>query len=280
MKPTRVKTKRGEKLIYKKAPLEKFMEQTRYGYVSKKKITASNQNVSSEIELTPKQRYVKNFLNSLGGNNKGQPKVKKIIACVLRKSKEYDVDYVQHLVAGITANTDTDFEMVCISDTDVSQWCKWLKFEHNWPSWWCKLELFTHPYLRGKDIVYFDLDTIIQGNITSLVEYQHNFSMLRDFYFRKRFGSGVMAWSGDRSYITEAFKEEVHIKEYVTSENWGDQAFIRDNVKDKIDIIQDVTKVRVASYKNIIKNRNNKLSDCDVLCFHGNPKPRRFNWKP
>lgn len=281
MKPTKIKTKSGEELVVKKSPIERFMEGKRYSYSKRAtpKPTQKKLNPPEPVEETPKQKYIKKFLRRILENKKGPTQLKKTIACVLRKSKEYDVDYVEHLVKGIKGNLHVDAEIVCISDTNVSHVCKQIEFEHDWPSWWCKLELFSHPYLKGKEVVYFDLDTIIQGDITPLVEYDHNFSMLRDFYFKQRFGSGVMAWKGDRSYITKAFNPHKHPKEYVTSENWGDQAFIRDNVGEKIGIIQDVTTVKVDSYKLITKKRGKSLRDCDVLCFHGKPRPRSRKWK-
>lgn len=162
---------------------------------------------------------------------------------------------------------------------NVSKYCTWIEFENDWPGWWSKLELFSHPYLKGKEIVYFDLDTVIQRDVTPLIEYNHDFSMLRDFLFDKRYGSGIMAWKGDRSYITEKFILEKHPKEYVTSENWGDQAFIRDNVNQKIQVLQDLPiNIKICSYKNT-QHRVRNRKDFNIVCFHGKPRPRDVRWK-
>ena len=223
-------------------------------------------------------KYVKDFLNKL--NSSENKHKNKIVAFVLRKSKDYDVDYLEKILSSLRENISVEVEYVCLSDIDVSSYCTWIKFQHDWPGWWSKLELFSHPYLRGREVVYFDLDTVIQGDITPLIEYDHNFSMLRDFLFDHRYGSGVMAWKGDRSYITNNFKIDIHPKTYVTSENWGDQAFIRDNVNEKIEVLQDLLpdKVKICSYKSSRHRIKNK-KEYHIVCFHGKPRPREVQWR-
>lgn len=225
------------------------------------------------VEIDEKTKYVKETLNRLLNSNL-EPPMKKTIAFVLRKSPEYDIDYLIRIIESLKKNVTVDVEYVCISDVDVSDICTWIQFENDWPGWWSKLELFSHPYLKGKDIIYFDLDTVINRNIDHLITYNHKFSMLRDFLFKQRYGSGIMAWSGDRSYITRAFDLDVHPQKYVTSEDWGDQAFIRDNVREKIEIIQDLTRVKVGSYKKTPNRRS-----MDIICFHGKPRPRDVKWR-
>ena len=299
MKPVQIKRKNGEvvrqerdKLKKKRNfTLEKYMSTRRTGDTIKQQETKQdksdnsnniNINNKSDPELSDeakeKKMYIEKFLSSLTASSKSIKYKKKIVAFVLRKSKEYDVDYLEKILESLKQNINVEVEYVCLSDIDVSKYCKWLKLENEWGGWWSKLELFTHPYLKGKDIVYFDLDTVIKGDITPLITYDHSFSMLRDFYFDHRFGSGVMAWSGDRSYISKQFDPVNHPKKYITSEDWGDQAFIRDHVNQEIEILQDLSLVNIMSYK---VSRKKKLSmlRADIVCFHGKPRPREVRWK-
>lgn len=230
-----------------------------------------------------KRKYCINMLDRLINQHtmeqeekKEDVKERKLVVFVLKKSPEYDIDYVEKLITSLKEHITVDVEFVGLSDTDVSEYATWINFEHDWSGWWCKMELFSHPYLRGKNIIYFDLDTVINKNIDPLIEYNHSFTMLQDFYFPKRYGSGLMAWSGDRKYITEKFmaSPKHHIKKYVTSQNWGDQAFIRDHVNQKIEIMQNITPVRVGSYKV-----SSRRFDYHIICFHGKPRPRSVGWK-
>lgn len=301
MKPVEIKTKSGKPIIrsrneMKKAKnltLERYMSTRRTGDKTKPEIPKEvKKDVKNETvpisekrkeeyskEELDKKEYINIFLASLTQENESSLAYeKKIVAFVLKKSKEYDVDYLEKVLDSLKTNINVEVEYVCLSDIDVSKYCKWLKLENGWAGWWSKLELFTHPYLKGKDVVYFDLDTIIKNDITPLIKYNHSFSMLRDFYFNHRYGSGVMAWSGDRSYISEQFDPIEHPKKYVTSEDWGDQAFIRDHVNQEIETLQDLSLVNIMSYK-LARKKRESLLNADIVCFHGKPRPREVRWK-
>lgn len=203
--------------------------------------------------------------------------MKKTIALVLRKSADYDVDYVEKLVHSLKKNIkDEEIEYVCISDTALGNICTKINFEYNWPGWWSKLELFSHPYLKGKPVIYFDLDIIVKKDITDFVSTNHNFSMLRGLSKNGIVNSSIMAWSRDRSYISKQFDPSIHIYEYKQKNKWGDQDFIRNHVNDKISFIQDSFPDMISSkkYSNIKRIRSSR-----IVCFHGKPRPRDVKWK-
>lgn len=266
--------KREVKIKYKTSEGYKEKEDI----LSKKIVKKNEQHFAKDISIDKKTQYVKYFLNRIRSIQEEKPNHmnKKIIACVLRRSKDYDVDYVNHLIQSLKMYVNVDVEYVCISDVDVSDICTWIQFENDWPGWWSKLELFSHPYLKGKDVVYFDLDVIVKDDITDFISKKHNFSMLRGLSKDGIANSSIMAWSKDRSYISKQFNPDIHIVEYKQKNKWGDQDFTRIHVNDEISFIQDHFPYMVASKKYSSKE---EISSSKIVCFHGKPRPREVGWK-
>ena len=129
------------------------------------------------------------------------------IACVLRSGGPYDGRYVRNLRAGVRhglAGRPATF--VCLTDVpdEVAADCdEVVVLEKNYPGWWSKLELFRLP----GPCIYFDLDTLVIGDIGSLYEAvaaaDVGFWMLKPFLHTETWASGVMAWAGDWSSITQ-----------------------------------------------------------------------------
>ena len=197
------------------------------------------------------------------------------IACVLKTSREYDVDYVEMLVSSIKRYGDTNVDIVCVSDNkQVEKYCDYLPLERGLDGWWNKLELFSHPGLSGRSVLYFDLDTVIRGSFSHVLQHDHTFTMLQDFMYPHRLASGVLAFSGDHSNIGSTITQE-ELNTYVgKNRNVGDQAYIEDHVTPKVDKFQDLFPDTFCSYK-VHKDSRRKFP---VVCFHGRPRPRQVNW--
>jgi hypothetical protein len=142
------------------------------------------------------------------------------VACVLRSGGHYRPGHV----AGLRAQVEhflPDARFVCLSDMQVD--CERIQFESGWPGWWSKISLFDH--FKGRTL-YLDLDTVIVKDPDPLVT--GAFTMIRNWVYPSLLCSGVMSWDGDYSHITRAFEPvaERVMAEYVTRNQWGDQAFI------------------------------------------------------
>jgi|APCry1669192522_1035417.scaffolds.fasta_scaffold01538_4 hypothetical protein len=128
--------------------------------------------------------------------------------------------------------------------------------------------------------LYFDLDTIIVGPLDRVAAYPHRFTALADFN-SGRLGSGVLAWSGDYSFLLDAFNADpVGIAhQYDESEpkhgRIGDQAFIEDQFESRgidVDTFQGLFgEGLIVSYK-VHDCREAVPENASVVCFHGNPK--------
>jgi hypothetical protein len=181
---------------------------------------------------------------------------------VLKSGGCYTPEYVEILKAGVDANL-SGHEFICLSDMDVPGK---LPLERDLPGWYSKLEIFR---LKGK-VLYFDLDTIITGDLTDIASYPHRFTMLQDFMFPDQCASGVMAWDGDYSHIYENFDVSM-IENYLKRPKFGDQGYISEQVK--ADTFQSLFPGQIMSRK-----MHRHRESARVVCYHGHPRPHQTGW--
>jgi hypothetical protein len=182
------------------------------------------------------------------------------VVCVLKSGGCYTPEYVDRLKKGVDLHLK-GHNFVCFSDVDVP--CDRIPLTKNWPGWWSKLEIFT---LTGKTL-YFDLDTVITGDLTLIAEYPHKFTMLSDFYVLEKPASGVMAWDGDYRYILDDYDHNQ------TYPGHGDQGYIATKVQPER--FQNLFPRQIVSRK-VTETRNDNER---VVCFHGEPRPHEVNWQ-
>jgi len=116
--------------------------------------------------------------------------------------------YVSNLAASLHRHVSIPYTFVCLTDAkqpDITN-VEFVDFKYDFPGWWSKIEVFqfTGP------VIYFDLDTIITGDITRLVNCirliltPNVLLMLRGFK-QGNCASGIMGWNGDLRFIVNAF---------------------------------------------------------------------------
>ena len=206
------------------------------------------------------------------------------VACVLKSGGIYDATWVARLRDGVARHLPVEHRFVCLSDVDVP--CERIPLEHDWPGWWSKIELLK---LQGP-MLFFDLDTAIVGDLSDIAQKATPHSgivMLQDFYRRKGFGSGVMAWGGafdglawKRAFVrrAEEYQRELGSR--------GDQGYLEDCFQYAfVPVWQDLLPGQIVSYK--VHCRNGIPPDARVVCLHGLPKfgdmpvndPVRLAWE-
>ncbi len=211
------------------------------------------------------------------------------IACVLKTGGDYDAEYVLNLAAGVRRHLSQSLHFVCMTDLSLYEaqplrnaGINIYPLMQDLPGWWSKLEVFK---LRG-DVLYFDLDTLILGDISPLADavqqVRSNLIMLRGFR-RGNWASGIMGWSGDwrwvlTDYLTwtserrfdKRLKMTVKDKEYKGDQDWLDRLVRYTNIST---IAAQDMQPGIMSYKNHVQREGVIPDDCRVLCFHGRPRP-------
>jgi hypothetical protein len=195
------------------------------------------------------------------------------VACVLRSGGPYDAEYVERLQAGVAEHLTAPHHFLCLSDVPVP--CNRLELRYAWPGWWAKVELFR---LLGP-VLYFDLDTVIRGNIDALARrVPQGLSMLRDLGAPYRLASGVMTWGDEQRHIVTRFAAdpEHYIAEAHTRTLWGDGGHFGRYARLAPGTIQDRHPGLVVSRKYASRQA---IDAASVVCFHGTPRPRDVAWR-
>lgn len=173
--------------------------------------------------------------------------------CVLRSGGEYGPEHVRWLARQVPG-------IVCLSDVPVPG-VETVPLEHDWPGWWAKLELFSGS-IDG-DLMFFDLDTVVFR-----VPTVDRTTVLRDFYYPDRIGSGLMYIAEqDKRRVWDAWMDNpaAHMRR---AGRGGDQAFLQDFIGGA-QKWQDVASV----YSFKAHCQRGLPADADIVCFHGKPRP-------
>lgn len=217
-----------------------------------------------------------------------------LIVTVLRQSKKFTPKHAQwiHQQFG-------DHDSVCLTDADAIAGVKTTPLLHDFPGWWSKIELFNpnHPVLGDQDLLYFDIDIVITGDLAPLMQ-ATEFTMLSGLSYKGQCNSSLM-------YIPCSIKQHVwdtfmanpqqHMDECVVPEKWGDQGFIS-GITSPLEWQKELPN-KIFSYKIDIatptmlgydpERSNGKClkvppKDAILVCFHGYPSPWKtgFSWVP
>lgn len=188
-----------------------------------------------------------------------------IVATVLKSGGIYNKSHVKR-INEMAYKYIPHERFVCLTDTEVD--CDSINLEHNLPGWWSKMELFK---IKGP-VLYLDLDTIVTGDMSKEIEAVQNkeFVILRDFYRNgNSMQSSIMYWSGDMSYVYDAFVKTMDMSCY------GDQEYLEKVVNDYSYRWQDFTD-SIVSFKVDVLKRGVRDTD-KVIIFHGSPRPWEQN---
>lgn len=189
----------------------------------------------------------------------------------------YGAKYVSELFNGIWDH------LACVADCKL--WCltddpltlpfdvKAIEPEPGLQGWWNKLSLFKPGLFKGQ-VLYFDLDTMIVGDISGFANYQGDFAALRDPYFHAQTCSAIMAWEAgvmDHVYI------EWQAMGRPRMDPRGDQQFIG-MIHPKADYWQDFLPGQAVSFKADCMPLGHVPEDARVIYFHGRPKPHEIGF--
>jgi hypothetical protein len=166
-------------------------------------------------------------------------------------------DYVSHLLSGVAKHYKGEAKFHVLREGPAS--------------WWAKMQMFEPGrFPKGERCVYFDLDTIITGDLTDLMEYDGPFAGLRDVWQPGQMGSGVMTWtSGELDHVWNAWVEAGK----PTDDPRGDQAFITQHMPMAMRL-QDLLPDQLGSWKaNFGMNAANIGPDVRAVYYHGEPRP-------
>lgn len=195
----------------------------------------------------------------------------KVTVCCVFWGNKFTSDYVYNLKKAVEKNSTVPFDFVCYSDRVLEGIdCKLLA--PGLSGWWNKLQLFKGD-MKGR-VVYFDLDTLITGNIDWLLQYDGSFLGIEDLgainahqpHLKGKLQSGVLAWRSE--YMNWIYLEFMLQKDEIVSKFRGDGEYLDSIIKHR-DLLQDLFPKQLKSYKYEVYPDN--IDSASIICFHGRP---------
>ena len=158
-----------------------------------------------------------------------------IVACV-RTGTRYGFEYVTKL-RNMAARHMRNHAFYCL--TDQPERCEGATFVDiaalGLPGWWGKMALFEPQWREGADVIFFDLDTVLVGDLAPLTGVPGEFAIL-DSPVRAmgvksypcKYNSSVMVLGANRAaFVWVRFEKQA--THYMSKhETYGDQAAIQE----------------------------------------------------
>jgi hypothetical protein len=197
------------------------------------------------------------------------------VVCVLRGGGEFVPEHVRKLHEGVKKwwPAGQKLRFVALTDTPINtKGIEERPLYHNWRRWWAKMHLFAGAQDDLGDILYFDLDTLIVGNLWHIAA-PKSLTLLRDFHHAERVQSGMMYLPvATRPAICAAFADGPQAFMETTR---GDGEFLDRLVRKTANRWQDVVPNQVVSFKVHVRQRKGLEvpPGAHVICFHGQPRP-------
>lgn len=191
----------------------------------------------------------------------------------LKWGDKFGPEYVNNLYNGIKRNTNVPFQLHCYTD-DASCVDKGIKC-HDLPDipltgWWFKIWLFSNEIGidPGSTIMFFDLDTLVTGNIDNILQCKvgNKLMGLQNFYRPTRFASGLLMWThGTQHHIWDRFQQDP--QGAINSTTDGDQEWTEKNTDSPLHFQQQF--YGIYSYKQSCSK--GLPLDATIVCYHGTP---------
>lgn len=207
-----------------------------------------------------------------------------ITVAMVRTGDKYPAAYMAKLAAGVRKHLAADHEILCLADRpdDVPAGIGvWDVSGYGLTGWWAKMLLFHHAIpARGDRILYFDLDTLIVGDLAPLAAYDGPFGICANFTRR----AGIVTWpcnygSCVMSFPTGSLHKDVWLRFRARQDEmmaeagaYGDQWSI-EMLRPGADMLQALMPAQYFAHFKRDLNRQPPAPETSVVVFGGTPKP-------
>jgi hypothetical protein len=197
------------------------------------------------------------------------------VACVYTPGGGFTDEYVYRLQAAVAKHLALSYEFVCYTDQRLHG-VNIRPLAPDLQGWFNKFSLWLTP--SQGDILYFDLDTIILGDITQFASVGKT-TLLNDLGRRLtewRLQSGMM-------YLTQDSRDMLRQRhEPAAFSAGGDGQWMHNVLGKNCARWQDRFPGQICSYKYDVCHKwgGSIPADIRVVCFHGKPRPHEVDWSP
>jgi len=216
---------------------------------------------------------------------------------------KFGPEYVNKFYRAVQRNTTVEHNFICYTDDPVGVECETRPFLADLPFWWYIIGLTNPAHNHSDRTFYFDLDTIVTGNIDHLLSMDKPFATISDFVRPKGLQTAFIMWDKESgAKIWEYFTKRYQPEDYANLDcsvtvPGGTNQFLEEAMG-VVDInknpvpgaqppipvcrIQDVWPKQFFSFKRNIRreHRNQLPPDTRLVFFHGNPMPHEMHNLP
>ena len=196
------------------------------------------------------------------------------VACV-RTGSKYGIDYVAKLRNMVASHLPTDHRFICLTDQpETLEGVEMIPIK-GLSGWWAKMALFS-PDVRGSGkCIYFDLDTVIIGDLSPLANIGADFATCANFTkavmpkYPCKYGSCVMVLAdGFGADIWRSFMAES--QRIIASCKYGDQQAIEHLYPDAVLLQQVLPDGYMVGRRDFSDERPENAA---IMIFAGQHKP-------
>lgn len=212
-----------------------------------------------------------------------------IVACVLNGGK-YSPEYVKKLKSMVDRHLPVEHKFVCLADRSFP--AEGIVFQDlramssRLPGWWAKMALFSSKWRQGADVIYFDLDTVIIGDLTPLVKAakRRRFTICENFTrlaghltWPCKYGSCVMTINRSvDDFVWNQFMN--HRSDFMgEAAQYGDQ-YVIEKLMPEATLLQDILPGGYfLARRDFSRYKDRPPERASVVVFAGNTKPHNTN---
>ena len=214
---------------------------------------------------------------------------------------KFGAEYVNNLYHGVQRNTTVEHRFICYTDDPEGVECETRPFLVDLPVWWYIIGLTNPSHNHSEKVVYFDLDTVITGNIDHILTLQKPFATISDFGWPQGLQTAFIMYNRETGRkIWKHFTSKYEPKDYPNLDcdytQWGGtnqfleecMGVVRIN-KNPVPAIHNAPEVirlqqqfpgECVSYKaQHLQNTQTLDPKVKLVFFHGKPQPHEVNNK-
>lgn len=211
---------------------------------------------------------------------------KTVVLCMLwgNWGGQFGLEYVLRLRNMVARHTNIPHDFYCLTDRIMPEnehgihWLTIPEYVLRWPRNLPKF--FMHKVReewKGRQIMFFDLDTVIVNNIDDFMSYRGQFATLNPFNPKNNHKStpgGVMSFQhGYSEFMWQALEKNPNY--WMRMSQGGKERIVMNELEGryKWDRWQDLFPGQLVSYKKHVRRHPTFPQDARIIAFHGTPRP-------